>query len=251
MYNKVFTPRYPEGWKDRPDKTTPVDALALNGYDSAIQSVEEELVKSHSTFATAAQAACALWLSINPMTYVMTLQLLNKAGQALDSKEIDFPLESMVIGGDYADGQLTLTLQNGTTLPPIDVSSIVQGLVKETFKIAGIDMKDDITAAELAEALSLKAVATTGRYEDLKGRLIPDGVTITQDADGTIHAVGGGGGGGSGGNSGSFVTKVMRRGEILQNKLPCPLEAAVVRKALQNKLQCRFGAAAAASQKEE
>jgi hypothetical protein len=44
------------------------------------------------------------------------------------------------------------------------------------------------------ELVKLKDVATTGNYNDLANRLIPDGTTITKDADGKIHASGGSGG---------------------------------------------------------
>lgn len=100
-------------------------------------------------------AGYSLGLNIDNQTYLMTIELKNQSGTVLSTQTVDFPLESMVIGAEYADGFLTLSLQNGKMLDPIDISAIVGGLVKDTFKIAGIDMKDDITAQELITALGI------------------------------------------------------------------------------------------------
>ncbi len=53
---------------------------------------------------------------------------------------------------------------------------------------------DNIISDIEDELVKLKTVATSGNYNDLENRLIPDGTTITKDADGKIHAVGGSGG---------------------------------------------------------
>ena len=42
-YTKVFTPLYENGWKNNPDTTTPVMAEALNGYDDALEHIEDYL----------------------------------------------------------------------------------------------------------------------------------------------------------------------------------------------------------------
>jgi len=105
-------------------------------------------------YALVTESGYDLGLSIDTSTYVMTLQLKDKNGAVLSSKTIDFPIESMVVNATYSSGIITLTLQNGTTLD-VDVSALVNGLVKDTFTIAGIDMKDDITADELINALGI------------------------------------------------------------------------------------------------
>lgn len=99
-----------------------------------------------------------LALSIDSSTYVMAIALKNSLGEILSSKSIDFPIESMVVNATYANGKITLTLQNGNTLD-VDVSALVSGLVKDTFTIAGIDMKDNISASELKVALGLDKVS--------------------------------------------------------------------------------------------
>lgn len=107
-----------------------------------------------SVYSLATEVGYDLGLSIDGATYVMTLELKNINGTAIATKTLDLPIESMVIGATYADGKLTLTLQSGSTLD-VDISAIVSGLVNDTFTIAGIDMKDDITVAELKTALGV------------------------------------------------------------------------------------------------
>lgn len=107
-----------------------------------------------------------LALSIDSSTYVMTIELKNSSGDVLSQKSIDFPIESMVVNATYANGKITLTLQNGNTLD-VDVSALVSGLVKDTFTIAGIDMKDNITASELKAALGLDKVTNVSTNDQV------------------------------------------------------------------------------------
>lgn len=84
--------------------------------------------------------------------YIMTIELKNAGGEVLSAKSVDFPIESMVIGASYSGGVVTLSLQNGGEID-VDVSDLVRGLVSDSFTIAGIDMKDDISKEELVTAL--------------------------------------------------------------------------------------------------
>lgn len=72
-----------------------------------------------------------LGLSIDDSTYVMTVQLKNAKGTVLSEKTIDFPIE------DFVNNNLT---------------------------IAGIDLKDNITANELNQALGLNPLDS---YEEI------------------------------------------------------------------------------------
>ncbi len=67
-------------------------------------------------------------LSIDTNTYVMTLKLKNTAGTVLSTANVDFPIESVVVGGEYSGGVLTLRLKSGEVLH-IDISAIVDGLI--------------------------------------------------------------------------------------------------------------------------
>lgn len=102
----------------------------------------------------------ALALSIDPLTYLMTLQLKNSTGTVLSTQEVDLPLESMVVNARYSNGTLTLILKNDQTLD-IDISAIIRGLVPDARKIAGIDLADDITKTELQAALEISNLITS------------------------------------------------------------------------------------------
>ncbi len=96
-------------------------------------------------------------VSVNPTTGIMTITLKNSKGVVLSEKTANLLLESVVVGVSYSAGVITFTLQNGTSFD-VDITDIVSGLVNNTFTIAGIDMQDDITAAELKTALDLDKV---------------------------------------------------------------------------------------------
>lgn len=83
-------------------------------------------------------------LSINTTNYKMTVSLLNANDDILSTQTIDFPLESMVVGASYANGTLTLTLQNEQTLN-VDISDIIDGLVPESRTINGKPLSNNIT----------------------------------------------------------------------------------------------------------
>lgn len=92
-------------------------------------------------------------VSLNTSTYVMTISLLNSSDEVLSTADIDFPLESVIVNGSYSNGTLTLELQNGTTIP-IDISSIVNGLVPTSRTINGKSLTNNITlTAEDVDAL--------------------------------------------------------------------------------------------------
>lgn len=154
-YTPKYSKPYPNGWKDSPSKETPVMAENLNAYDNVLLAIEQYLSSEiGEDYAKLTDAGYSLGLDIDHSTYVMTISLKNKSGEVISSKSIDFPIESMVVDASYSEGILTLSLQNGTTLD-VDISAIVGGLVADTRKIAGLDLKDDITAEELRNALSV------------------------------------------------------------------------------------------------
>ena len=82
-------------------------------------------------------------LSIDPTTYVMTVRLKNTVGAVLSTATVDLPLESMIIGGSYDDGVLTLRLRNedghiDDNAINIDISDLIDGLVNITTYNAGV-----------------------------------------------------------------------------------------------------------------
>lgn len=72
-------------------------------------------------------------LEVNPTNYIMTLELINSKEEVIDSKEIDFPIESHVVDIRSEGTEIILILQNGNETR-VDVSNLVNGLInKETF----------------------------------------------------------------------------------------------------------------------
>lgn len=135
-----------------------VNKPKINGIELKNNKTLEELnIQPRGEYCLIYDAGHGLNLSIDNSNYLMTLQLLNSSGTVLSEKTIDFPIESMIVNASYLSGVLTLTLQNGQTLP-VNISDIISGLVNDTFKIAGIDMKNDITSSELKVALELNNV---------------------------------------------------------------------------------------------
>lgn len=104
-------------------------------------------------------AGYSLGLNIDS-DYIMTLELKNADGIVVSAKSVDFPIENVVVGASYADRIVTLSLQNGDEIN-VDVSDLVNGLVNDNFTIAGIDMKDDITANDLKYALGINDLTNT------------------------------------------------------------------------------------------
>lgn len=91
-------------------------------------------------------------LTIDKTTYKMKAVLKNFEGAVLsESKEIDLPLEQMIIKGSYnaATKKLTLTLRNNqegvdNNSIEIDISDLIDGLVAETRTINGKPLSGDI-----------------------------------------------------------------------------------------------------------
>lgn len=151
-YAAEYQRPYENGYVNLPSEETPEMAEFINARDDAILKIEQFLANINigelgGEYALLSEAGYSLGLEIDS-NYVMTISLKNKAGEVLDSKNIDFPIESMVVNATYENGKVILTLQNGNTLP-IDISDMIKGLVQTTRTIAGIDLTDDITAEEL------------------------------------------------------------------------------------------------------
>jgi hypothetical protein len=120
--------------------------------------------------------ATSLSLTINPSTFVMTAQLLNKNGDPLGTAQtIDLPLESVVVNGAY-DSQtkkVVLTLQNGNTIE-FSVADLVSGLQTEitSQNKLSADLVDDtnstnkfVTAADKAAWNGKQDVLTSAQLE--------------------------------------------------------------------------------------
>ena len=156
-YTPQYTKPYANGYVDRPSKETPERASFINARDDTLIRIEKYLstLNFDGKYALLTEAGYSLELSIDEY-YVLTISLKNKAGTVISGKQIDLPIESMIVNVDYDEesGILTFSLQNGQTLD-VNISTLVRGLVPTSRKIAGVDLEDDITAEELKEALGI------------------------------------------------------------------------------------------------
>lgn len=92
-----------------------------------------------------------LSMSIDPSTYVLTLQLKDQDGNALGTAQtVDLPIESMILSVSYDDTnkRLVITLQNGEVVyvPLGDLVSGLQSEITSSNKLDA-DLVDDSTSA--------------------------------------------------------------------------------------------------------
>lgn len=102
--------------------------------------------------------------------YVLTVSLIDSNGNVVASDTVDFPLESVVVGGDEKDGIVTLTLINGNTIQ-FDIGDLVAGLVSTTtFEAKVKRLEESINASELSanKVNSLSSDSTDTQYPSAK-----------------------------------------------------------------------------------
>lgn len=140
-----------------------IEGVQVNGVDLAVNAKKVNIVVPTKTsdlvndsgfitkdvnnltnYSLKADTGHEIALSIDPSTYIMTLQLKNEAGDVISSGTVDLPLETMVIGASYLSGVLTLTLKNGQSVN-VDISSLISGLVPDSRKVNGKALTTDIT----------------------------------------------------------------------------------------------------------
>lgn len=160
------------------------------------KSLEELGIQPAGSYSAPENTGNKLSLSINE-DYIMKIQLLNENEEVLSEKTLDLPLESVVVNASYEAGNLILTLQNGSTVP-VSLKDMVTGLVNDDFTIAGIDLKDNITAEELKTALSLDKVANAAPIANLLTTVAgsPLDATMGKELSDRIDGLSGSGGAG-------------------------------------------------------
>lgn len=143
---------------------------------TAIEKNAADIATNKAAIATLTdESGNSIEISVDPLTYILTLNLKNKAGTTISTGNVDLPLETMVVSASYKDGTLTLTLQNGQTVD-IDISSIVDGLVNQQ------DFSDEVTRLD-------------GEITTLQGEVTAHDLTITaieeanKDRDTKINAL--------------------------------------------------------------
>lgn len=123
----------------------------------------KELFASIDDIDTSGYAA-SLEITINT-DFVMTATLKNKDGNTLGTPQVvDFPLESVVVGGRYDSStqKVILTLQNGNTVE-FSVADLVSGLQSEitsTNKLSADLVNDSTSANKFVTAAEKAQIAT-------------------------------------------------------------------------------------------
>lgn len=87
-------------------------------------------------------------LEMEDNTFILTVKLLDKNNNILSTKQIDLPLETMVVGGTYnsENRNIILTLKNGQEVS-FNVADLVTGLVSEaTFTTAVEELENRLKA---------------------------------------------------------------------------------------------------------
>ena len=109
------------------------DVLYVNIPGEVIEEMQEDIAELQ------ADSGASIVLSLNTTTYVLTLQLKNKAGTVVSTTTVDFPIESVVVNGRYdsTNKTLILVLQNGTEIS-IPVSDLVSGLEDTANKVTSL-----------------------------------------------------------------------------------------------------------------
>ncbi len=103
-----------------------------------------------SALADSTKYGATIDISLNETDYKLTLSLKDQDGTVLNTKTVDFPIESVVVGGSYdsASQKIVLTLQNGTTID-VPVGDLIAGLQSEITSENPLDadLIDDTTSA--------------------------------------------------------------------------------------------------------
>lgn len=81
-YEKVFEKPYPGGWKDLPDRTTPVTAAIMDGYDEAIEHIETHLNGSSAVFPIQATGGMTQPVGIDENGRLVTMPSSSGGGTA-------------------------------------------------------------------------------------------------------------------------------------------------------------------------
>lgn len=139
------------------------------------------------------KAGNKLSLEMDTVNYIMTLKLLNQDDVELDSKTIDFPLESVVVNGKYEDGKVVLTLQNGKEIS-FSVAELVKGLIsQETFDNAVNDLQSKIDecvkVTDFQESQSIQDQRIEALEDDVKKK-IEEYLFIIENSANTVSGEG-------------------------------------------------------------
>ena len=82
--------------------------------------------------------------TMDPETYIVTIEVLNRAGEVIYRTYLDLPLEEAIVGGSYDEEnkEIDFILRSGETFS-VKIEDLVNGLVTEAKHAADIKVLDD------------------------------------------------------------------------------------------------------------
>ena len=112
-------------------KMTPIDGMPGGEYPSEVVNLAfiNELRK---------HIGAGVRFSMDPTTYIVSIDVVNIDGQVIYHTELDLPLEEFIVDANYEDGKIIFVLRSGKEIE-IPVANIVNGLVTEAKHKADID----------------------------------------------------------------------------------------------------------------
>jgi hypothetical protein len=135
---------------------------------ATVKTVDNKLLPIEQTIP---QLGATLAMSIDPLTYVLKVELKNKSGEVVSTVQSDLPLEEMVVDARLGDDNKTiiLELKNGNSVS-FSVADLVSGLVTTaTFEEALANKTDKLNEPNMLQgtdaegnptAYPLKSVGT-------------------------------------------------------------------------------------------
>ena len=110
------------------EKTNTLET-SVNSNSDKIQSINENL----ETKSDKASTATDIEVSLNQEDYKLKIFLKNNDGQVLSEKEVDFPIESMIVNATYnkETKEIEMTLQNENKIK-FRIGDLVSGLISQT-----------------------------------------------------------------------------------------------------------------------
>lgn len=130
--------------------STNVDTFTANATVNKIINITVPTTASDvSALSDSTKYGASIDLSLNTTDYKLTMTLKDQDGTTLNSKVVDFPIESVVVNGSYdsTNQKIVLTLQNGNTID-IPVGALIAGLQTEITSTNKLDadLVDDSTS---------------------------------------------------------------------------------------------------------
>ena len=108
-----------------------IESISKNGTALSVDEYKNVNIDL-SEYALGNEAGANLTAEVDSSTYVLTFKLLDRNNNILAQREVDLPIESVVVNGSYDNNtkSLILTLQSGQTIT-IPVGGLIGGLQAE------------------------------------------------------------------------------------------------------------------------